>query len=648
MTSETAERAVMLTQDQFSGFFREVHGTGPFPWQEGLLDSVLRDGWPSLIDVPTGLGKTAALDVAVFASAMAAAAARRRIFLVVDRRLIVDQAHEHASRIQRSLAGALPGSACRAVAARLAMPGDDGPVLDVTRMRGGTSWSWLWLERPDRHAIITGTIDQVGSRLLFRGYGVGEQLRPVDAALAGTDSLIIVDEAHLSDPFLATLSGIAQLERAGTRRVPLVVAMTASPGEQDPATYRISTADERHPVARKRLNAPKRLHLLNVAGVKAASRDNVAAAMAQQAAEIGGPGRVTGVIANTVGMARDVFSRLQAAHPGSAECVLLTGRIRPVDRDYLLAEWLPRIRAGAVRDPDRALYVVATQTIEAGADIDLDGMVTESAALPALIQRLGRVNRRGDRDSAPVIVVHSAGTGDRVYGEARLRTWGWLTSLPGAVELKAGKRAGSLDDGTGVSPAQLRRLLDRVPASDLAAMRGTRPYTPLVWAGTLDAWARTSPAPHPDAPVAPYLHGIEAGEPTASIVWRADLPGDDPRQWRRQVELIPPSADEALELPASTIRRWLASRPQASTRPATFTDTLLSDAESHAPGSPRDDSPGANPVSEVLRWGGPDGGDAVFPDQVQAGDLDPRPRLMGRLRPLRLGPRFCTLRDGHR
>ena len=121
---------------------------------------------------------------------------------------------------------------CHAVAARLAAEGDDGPVLDVTRMRGGVNWSWLWLERPDRHAIVTGTVDQIGSRLLFRGYGVGQRLWPVDAALAGTDSLIIVDEAHLSDAFLSTLSDIRQLETGRTGPAPVVVAMSASPGSR--------------------------------------------------------------------------------------------------------------------------------------------------------------------------------------------------------------------------------------------------------------------------------------------------------------------------------------------------------------------------------------------------------------------------------
>ena len=38
---------------------------------------------------------------------------------------------------------------------------------------------------------------------------------------------------------------------------------------------------------------------------------------------------------------------------------------------------------------------------QAGADIDLDGMVTQAAPLSALVQRLGRVNRMGSRPAAP-------------------------------------------------------------------------------------------------------------------------------------------------------------------------------------------------------------------------------------------------------
>ena len=233
MTSSVTAPVIGLTEEHFCAFFEAVHGWKPFPWQQALLRRVLEQGWPELIDVPTGLGKTAVLDVAVYAAALGSEYSRRRVFLVVDRRLIVDQAHEHATRIQQALAEAAPGTVCDAVAARLAAAGDDGPVLDVTRMRGGINWSWLWLERPDRHAIITGTVDQIGSRLLFRGYGVGQRLWPVDAALAGTDSLIIVDEAHLSDacypPSMTSgsLKPPALARRRSSWRCRLVPASTA-------------------------------------------------------------------------------------------------------------------------------------------------------------------------------------------------------------------------------------------------------------------------------------------------------------------------------------------------------------------------------------------------------------------------------------
>jgi CRISPR-associated endonuclease/helicase Cas3 len=59
--------------------------------------------------------------------------------------------------------------------------------------------------------------------------------------------------------------------------------------------------------------------------------------------------------------------------------------------------------------------------------------------------------------------------------------------------------------------------------------------------------------------VAPYLHGIGASEPTISMVWRVDAPGDDPQQWRRSTDRLPPSTDEAIELPIGAVRRWLAS-----------------------------------------------------------------------------------------
>ena len=57
---------------------------------------------PDILDIPTGAGKTAALDAAVFHLALNPGAPLRTA-LVVDRRLIVDDTFAHAQRIALAL-----------------------------------------------------------------------------------------------------------------------------------------------------------------------------------------------------------------------------------------------------------------------------------------------------------------------------------------------------------------------------------------------------------------------------------------------------------------------------------------------------------------------------------------------------------------
>ena len=182
-----------LEAADFPAFYAAVHGHDPFPWQTALVDEVLASGrWPSLVDVPTGLGKTSLLDVAVFVAAVTAHVpgahrlGRRRCFFVVDRRIVVDEAYDHARTIAEAVrtGDGVPGRV--AAGLRALAPDATGDLLPVTRMRGGTTWASAWLDRPDRPGIVLGTVDQVGSRLLFRGYGVGDRRRPLDAALVGT------------------------------------------------------------------------------------------------------------------------------------------------------------------------------------------------------------------------------------------------------------------------------------------------------------------------------------------------------------------------------------------------------------------------------------------------------------------------------
>ncbi|MEV5568715.1 type I-U CRISPR-associated helicase/endonuclease Cas3 [Spirillospora sp. NPDC052269] len=538
-----------MTADDFDAFVREVHGHGPFPWQQALVADILQTGcWPDMLDVPTGLGKTSLIDVFAFVAAARTSLARRRLFFVVDRRLIVDEAYRHADRLAQALADP-PGPYAQRVAQALLQTGDQTP-LQVTRMRGGVTWSWRWLDRPDRFAVVVGTIDQVGSRLLFRGYGVGEHLRSIDAALVGADSLIVLDEAHLAEPFRQTLRTIQELEPG--EHAPLLVTMSATPPDEDEAkVHRISDADERHPVARRRLNAERRMHLLAPKVTKKSAPTVLPQVMAQWATRLAGAegsGRVVAVVCNTVARARAVFDQLDGA-------VMLTGRIRPVDRDYLLHRYYDRLRAGRTRAPGPPLILVATQTIEVGANLDVDAMVTESADLSALVQRLGRLNRLGDLPTSHALVVHdtSVGDDDPVYGSARQATWDWLSDHAPALPAKAT----DLGDGLLVSPTALRQLTAEITPEQRTHMRPPAPYTPQLTAGILDAWTRTSPPPHPDTPVAPFLHGLQRGQADVSIVWRAGLPSD-PAAWEDSLRTVPPATEEMLQVPLAAARRWLA------------------------------------------------------------------------------------------
>ena len=94
----------------FDRFYRAVNGREPFPWQARLAREVAeRETWRRHVGVPTGLGKTACLDVAVWwlASQADRSPAERtaptRIWWVVNRRLLVDSTNLHAEAIGRKL-----------------------------------------------------------------------------------------------------------------------------------------------------------------------------------------------------------------------------------------------------------------------------------------------------------------------------------------------------------------------------------------------------------------------------------------------------------------------------------------------------------------------------------------------------------------
>lgn len=563
-----------LTVADFNAFFAEVRGFEPFPWQSDLAGEVIGSGrWPEVIDVPTGLGKTALIDVAVFVAAANGSGpdspGRRRVFFTIDRRIVVDEAFDHAKRLADALAAnrrqdSVVGHVARRLDA-LHAAADDREPLTVKRMRGGLTWSWRWLDRPDRPAVVVGTVDQLGSRVLFGGYGTGPRLRPIDAALTGVDSLLIVDEAHLAQPFVETLRHAASMQMVGELPLaaPLVVTMSATPSSTGTPrkTFPARLRDgELSTVAAQRLDARKRLF-----GVLVPPKVDPVPVLAGYATELFDPAQsaAVGIVCNTVQRARDVASRLRVDAELAPFVHVLIGRVRPYDRDQIVAAITEDVRAGRDRERATPIILVATQTIEVGANLDFDALVTESAPIDALVQRLGRLNRFGlpETVSRTCVVVHHKPP-QRLYGEARERTWEFLVDALDGVPSATAKRRPQLTRSIDASPAAIRQLLARAGADPSLVVRPAR--TPTLLPEIVGEWAATSGG-RPVASREPFLHGCREDQIDISLVWRSGMPvaSDDSADWLALVDRLPPIATEQLDVPIGQAFRWLRSRDGA-------------------------------------------------------------------------------------
>ena len=206
--------------------FRAVADHPPYPWQRRLYMELVAGRVPVALEIPTGLGKTACVLVGLFAR-LANPELPRRIVYIVDRRAIVDQTaaciRGWIDRIETlpELAGAFHACA--------AFPGRRPVGLGV--LRGGLADDGEWRADPARPAVVVGTVDMVGSRVLFAGYGAGRSRRAMDAGLLGHDALIVLDEAHLAPAMGELLRAVAELHGGPELKVLTLSAL----GAGDPA-----------------------------------------------------------------------------------------------------------------------------------------------------------------------------------------------------------------------------------------------------------------------------------------------------------------------------------------------------------------------------------------------------------------------------
>lgn len=590
-----------LPSSAFPQFFQSLYGRAPFQWQIRLAEQACGGGWPRYIKLPTSSGKTSCLDIAVFALAHQAwrrhsssqpIDAARRIFFVVDRRIIVNEAYRRANGLKSRLLTALaePHSPEYAVAwwLRNLAGNAQAPPLDCFELRGGIYRDDAWVRSLLQPTIVTSTVDQVGSRLLFRGYGVSDRNLPIHAALTANDALVLLDEAHCSNPFSQTMAAIARyrdadLEPNGTARWsehPLrtpfrFIEMTATPPAQvsEADVFRLEDSDyavdkpldDRHGCAK-----PVRLEESNAKGGK--QNQILADKLVKQAASLakGGDGQPPclriAIVVNRVACAREAYRLLQKDHPGRVD--LMIGRMRPVDRDQLTAKLQDRFQSGSTESLSEPHFVVATQCLEVGADLDFDGLVTQCASLDALRQRFGRLNRLGTTAHSRGVIVMAEGDKaprdpDPIYGGALPATWNWLSRNATDNTFDFGVRALDvlLSQARSAEPETVKSLsVEAVNA-------------PVLMPAHLDILCQTGPRPALEPEIAPFLHGPDRGVPEIRVCWRADLPerpstdgARAPTTWLAEccqtLTVCPPSSSECLSVPMSQFKAWLRGDPQ--------------------------------------------------------------------------------------
>ncbi|HXF04084.1 MAG TPA: CRISPR-associated helicase Cas3' [Blastocatellia bacterium] len=122
-------------------------------------------------------------------------------------------------------------------------------------------------------------------------------------------------------------------------------------------------------------------------------------------------GRSVLLIANTISEAQTLYKQLKER--GWRKCELLHARFIFRDRQK---------KEARAEKPQPGTIFVATQVVEVSLDISYDVLLTEIAPIDALVQRMGRVNRRGETPPAPVIIYRQWSEGSqRVYGKEMLQ-----------------------------------------------------------------------------------------------------------------------------------------------------------------------------------------------------------------------------------
>ena len=328
----------------------------------------------------------------------------RRLIWVVNRRVVVDQATHEADALALRIKNLPEDDEFRKALSNMSA---SRKLLAVSTLRGERADNGDWKEDPSCAAIIIGTVDMIGSRLLFSGYGDSAYFRPQHAGLLAIDSVLVNDEAHLTVPFAKLLRDLEARKPAdklaGKQFRFVEMSATHAPANSGEIKRFPESLDEdcaASEIFAERFQTRKNLFLELQPDSKRTESKIVELATQSTAAR-------TIIYIEQPDKAREICVRLRKQFPLTDQVQVLTGTMRGYERDRLDLENFKNVV------PQHRVFLVATSAGEVGVDITAELVISGLVEINKLIQRFGRLDRYGKGGGEAHVIYTAAALKDK-------------------------------------------------------------------------------------------------------------------------------------------------------------------------------------------------------------------------------------------
>ena len=359
----------------FESFFKKATTYEPYPYQIKLAKSQI----PSVINVPTGAGKTEAaiLSLWMWRRELKDENTPTRLIYCLPMRVLVEQTVQRINNWIKNL-------------------GLEDTIGVISLMGGSENEEFQ--KYPGKEYIIIGTQDMLISGALNRAYGNSPQAWPVFFGLFNNDCMWIMDEIQIMENAFPTSLQLdvfrKQFETYGLSKTVWMSATINKDwlktinfnGINDSEICSLSKEDKEHEKLKVRNKAAKTIHR---ADIKFEKYDRN---VVKYLHGLHKKGTTTAIIVNTVKRAQELYDLIKKE---GCECKLIHSRFREKDRSKL-NEWINAL------DQHKDKIIISTQVLEAGVDISVRTMITEIAPWANMVQRFGRCNRTGKLDQADI------------------------------------------------------------------------------------------------------------------------------------------------------------------------------------------------------------------------------------------------------